>query len=142
MKVLSYLGTAKRRLQLDVGYGDVIVPEPQNLEYPGLLNLERPIINTYSLESVIAEKFEAMLRLSTINSRMKDFYDLYVISSLKSFDGRVLQEAISSTLERRGTPSIFSTQLIHLLFILSFNLILPRIIKTVHWTITNSFKNP
>jgi len=45
-----------------------------------------------------------MLRLSTINSRMKDFYDLYVISSLKSFDGRVLQEAISSTLERRGTP--------------------------------------
>ena len=45
VKVLSYLGTAKRRLQLDIGYGDVIVPEPQNLEYPGLLDLERPIIH-------------------------------------------------------------------------------------------------
>ena len=75
------------------------------MDYPIFLDdQKRPKIKTYSLESVIAEKFEAMLRLSTINSRMKDFYDIFIISDIKDFDGRVLQEAIFSTLQKRGTP--------------------------------------
>lgn len=58
----------------------------------------------YSYESVIAEKFEIMLRLSLINSRMKDFYDIYLLSIVETFDGRILQEAIFSTFEKRGVP--------------------------------------
>ncbi len=105
IKVKSFLGNARRMLQLDIGFSDIIVPKPQTMHYPVFLDdQKRPKIKTYSLESVIAEKFEAMLRLSTINSRMKDFYDIFIISDIKDFDGRVLQEAIFSTLQKRGTP--------------------------------------
>ena len=105
IKVKSFLGNARRMLQLDIGFSDIIVPKPQIMDYPVFLEDQKsPKIKTYSLESVIAEKFEAMLRLSTINSRMKDFYDIYIISEIKDFDGRVLQEAIFSTLQKRGTP--------------------------------------
>ncbi len=105
IKIKSFLGNARRMLQLDIGFSDIIVPKPQVMDYPVFLNDQKtPKIKTYSLESVIAEKFEAMLRLSTINSRMKDFYDLFIISDIKDFDGRVLQEAMFSTLQKRGTP--------------------------------------
>jgi len=105
IRVKSFLGNARRMLQLDIGFSDIIVPKPQTMDYPVFLNdQKKPRIKTYSLESVIAEKFEAMLRLSTINSRMKDFYDIFIISDIKNFDGRVLQEAIFSTLQKRGTP--------------------------------------
>lgn len=104
IKVKSYLGNARKTLQLDIGFGDVIVPGVVELDYPVLLDFNNPKLKSYSFESVIAEKFEAMLRLSFINSRMKDFYDIYLLSDIKSFDGRVLQEAIFSTLQRRKTP--------------------------------------
>lgn len=105
IKVNSYLGNARRKLQLDIGFNDIIIPKPQKMNYPVFLNdQKRPKIKTYSLESVIAEKFEAMLRLSYINSRMKDFYDIYIISEIKGFDGRILRKAIFSTLQKRKTP--------------------------------------
>jgi len=104
LKIESFLGDARKLLQLDLGFGDVITPKSKQLEYPVLLNQKTPEINTYSLESVIAEKFESMLKLSMINSRMKDFYDIYTLSEDKSFDGRVLQEAIFNTLQKRATP--------------------------------------
>ncbi|GAB6137981.1 nucleotidyl transferase AbiEii/AbiGii toxin family protein [Halanaerobaculum tunisiense] len=104
INITSYLGSARKKLQLDIGFGDAIVPNPQKLDYPGLLDLKRPKINAYSLESVIAEKFESMLSLSLINSRMKDFYDIYTIANSKPFDGRVLQEAITTTIQKRGAP--------------------------------------
>ena len=117
IKIETFLGDARKLLQLDLGFGDVITPKSKNLEYPVLLNQETPEINAYSLESVIAEKFEAMIKLSMINSRMKDFYDLYIISENNSFDGRVLQEAIFNTLQRRATslkknPLIFTEEFI------------------------------
>ncbi len=62
-----------------------------------------PLIKGYSLESVIAEKFETMLKLSIINSRMKDYYDIYILSQTRRFEGRILQEAIDQTFQRRGT---------------------------------------
>ena len=98
------LGQAKKILQIDIGYGDVVVPKPQILKYPVILEMSNPNILVYSLESVVAEKFEAMIKLAQMNSRMKDFYDIYTLSEYFDFDGRSLYEAIFETFQRRGTP--------------------------------------
>ncbi|MDD4096193.1 MAG: nucleotidyl transferase AbiEii/AbiGii toxin family protein [Oscillospiraceae bacterium] len=75
------------------------------MDFPVLLETEEiPVIKAYSLESSIAEKFETMIKLSLLNSRMKDFYDIYSLSKRKYFEGRVLQEAIFQTFQRRKTP--------------------------------------
>lgn len=103
--ITCFLGKAQNRLQIDIGFGDVVVPKPVNLDFPVLLATDEvPVIRAYSLESTIAEKFDAMIRLSVINSRMKDFYDIYILSRNKNFDGRILQEAIIQTFTRRRTP--------------------------------------
>jgi len=104
IKLTAYLGNARKILQFDIGFGDVIVPKPQIMEYPTLLDMEKPIIQAYSKESVISEKFEAMLYLADANSRMKDFYDIYSLCVNYDFDGRVLYEAVTQTLLRRATP--------------------------------------
>jgi predicted nucleotidyltransferase component of viral defense system len=104
IKVIAFLDKSKKTLQFDIGFGDVIVPKAIEMEYPSLLDMDTPKIKAYSIESVIAEKFEAMLYLAETNSRMKDFYDIYVLSKTFCFDGRVLYEAVSQTLQRRGTP--------------------------------------
>ncbi len=98
------LGKARNRLQMDIGFGDVVI-RPIDIEFPVLLETHQiPVIKVYSLESAIAEKFEAMIKLSLLNSRMKDFYDIYTLSKSKDFEGRVLQEAIFHTFQRRRTP--------------------------------------
>jgi len=112
IKLVAHLGNMRKSLQFDIGFGDVVVPKPETLEYPTLLDMDTPIIMAYSKESVIAEKFEAMLYLAELNSRMKDFYDIYSLSSSFDFDGRVLYEAIHQTITRRGTqtpkdPTVF-----------------------------------
>jgi len=104
VKVTSYLDKSRHILQFDIGFGDIVVPKPMTMEYPSLLDMERPQIKAYSRESVIAEKFEAMIALGEANSRMKDFYDIYILSRMFDFEGLVLYEAISQTLQRRGTP--------------------------------------
>ncbi len=86
-----------------MGFGDIVVPNPQIMEYPVLLNMETPKIKVYSLESIISEKFQAMIALTVVNSRMKDFYDIYTLLNSHNFDGKKLQEAISQTLQRRHT---------------------------------------
>jgi predicted nucleotidyltransferase component of viral defense system len=103
IKIPSSLGNMRKVLQLDIGFGDVIIPKPQEIHYPVLLDMEIPYIHAYSRESVIAEKFEAMITLSVANSRMKDFYDIYTLLDRESFDGRILMEAIFETIQRRGT---------------------------------------
>jgi predicted nucleotidyltransferase component of viral defense system len=113
IKITARLGNVRKLLQFDIGFGDVVVPKPETWEYPTLLHMEKPLIKAYSKESVIAEKFEAMLYLAELNSRMKDFYDIYSLCTGFDFDGRVLYEAISQTLIRRGThtphePTVFS----------------------------------
>jgi hypothetical protein len=99
----AYLERTRCRLQFDIGFSDVVIPSPRDFDYPELLDgtFGTPNIRVYSLESVIAEKFDAMLKLSVMNSRMKDFFDIYMISSHWSFEGRVLQEAVQQTIERR-----------------------------------------
>lgn len=103
VKIKCYLENAINILQLDIGFGDVVVPKPVLMDYPVILDMERPEIQAYSMESVIAEKFEAMISLSWLNSRMKDFYDVYMLSENYEFDGRILYEAIFETFQRRGT---------------------------------------
>lgn len=104
VRIECSLEQARKRLRLDIGFGDVIVPQPVRMHFPVLLDGPVPVVWASSLESVIAEKFEAMLRFSSVNSRLKDFYDVYWLSLHHIFDGRVLQEAIQETLARRGTP--------------------------------------
>lgn len=104
VKLSGYLDKSCRVLQLDIGFGDAVVPKPVTMEYPSLLDMERPVLKAYSKESVIAEKFEAMIYLAEANSRMKDFYDVYTLANAFDFDGRVLYEAIRQVFERRGTP--------------------------------------
>lgn len=97
------MGQAKKVLQIDIGFGDVVVPKPVRMKYPTILDMESPEILVYSIESVIAEKFEAMISLAHINSRMKDFFDIYTISKKFDLEGRVVYEAIFETFQRRGT---------------------------------------
>lgn len=107
------LGQARKKLQIDIGFGDIVTPNPSIMRYPTLLDTPYPEIWVYSLESIVAEKLEAMIKLDLFNSRMKDFYDIYVLSDSYDFDGSILNEAISKTFQKRGTfkeptPVIFS----------------------------------
>lgn len=90
---------------MDIGVGDVIVPRAeQRTIHTQLPDFEAPVIMTYSLESTIAEKLDAILQRFELTGRMKDFYDIYYLARSFDFDGARLQTAISRTLERRGTP--------------------------------------
>lgn len=99
------LASASGRLQIDIGFGDVITPEPLEMAYPVLLDeMPPPRVLAYSRETVVAEKYEAMLKLSLANTRMKDFFDVYQLARTYAFEGVVLSEAVRRTCERRGTP--------------------------------------
>jgi hypothetical protein len=90
-------------MQLDIGFGDIVIPSAEPTNYPTLLDLPAPQLRGYSRESTIAEKFEAMIKLGILNSRMKDFFDLWLMSREFDFDGVTLAEAISKTFSTRGT---------------------------------------
>lgn len=102
-KFIARLEKARIPIQIDIGFGDEVVPAPKEMVFPTLLDMEPPVINGYSLETIIAEKFEAALDLADLNSRMKDFYDLWGLSRKFSFDGQLLQQAIAATCKRRKT---------------------------------------
>lgn len=97
------LAGARIPIQADIGIGDVITPEAQEIEYPVLLDLPCPRLNAYSVETVIAEKFEAMVSLGFANSRMKDFYDVWALIKFMQPDQGILHQAIANTFRRRGT---------------------------------------
>jgi predicted nucleotidyltransferase component of viral defense system len=97
------LDTARFVIQLDVGFGDIIVPSPESMNYPTILDFPAPQLRGYSRESTIAEKFEAMVKLGILNSRMKDFFDIWLMSRQFDFDGTILAEAITKTFSTRGT---------------------------------------
>ena len=91
-----------------IGFGDVVVPAPSIIMYPGILDFPTPEMKGYTMESLIAEKFEAMVKLGMLNSRMKDFYDVWLLSRAFNFDKAVLAEAIRTTFKNRGTEIIES----------------------------------
>ncbi len=97
------LGNARLSMQLDVGFGDVVVPSEQAMTYPTILDFPAPHLRGYSKESTVAEKFEAAVRLGHLNSRMKDFFDIWFMSRQFDFDGHILARAIKETFSRRGT---------------------------------------
>ena len=97
------LDNARVVMQIDIGFGDVVHPEPVLMTLPTLLNSSAPKLLCYSRESAIAEKFEAMIKLSELNSRMKDFYDIWLLSRQFEFDEDDLSKAIKLTLENRQT---------------------------------------
>ncbi len=103
VQFLGHLASARINMQIDIGFGDLIVPASKKLEYPTLLSFPAPTLWCYSRESTIAEKFEAMVKLDVLNSRMKDFFDLWITSNLFGFSGLLLQQAIKTTFQKRGT---------------------------------------
>ena len=103
--LIALLGNAKCNVQVDFGFGDVVIPGPEEARLPTLIDgVPAPFLRTYPQVSSIAEKFEAMVQLGTGNSRMKDFYDVWALSETFAFDGPELQEAVARCFDRRGTP--------------------------------------
>ena len=101
----AFLGNARCSVQVDFGFGDVVIPGPEEAQLPTLIGgVPAPFLRTYPQVSSIAEKFESMVQLGTGNSRMKDFYDVWALSDTFAFDGPELQEAVARCFDRRGTP--------------------------------------
>lgn len=98
VKFKALLESARINMQIDIGFGDVVIPLPKKSEFPVILNDPAPYIFCYSRESTIAEKFEAMVKLGELNSRMKDFYDIWLLARQFSFESNTLQTAIKKTL--------------------------------------------
>lgn len=101
VKLIATLAGAKLRLQIDIGFGDAVVPEPEDITYPTLLEFPAPRLRAYSKYTVIAEKFQAMVVLGIANSRMKDFYDIRIMAGQFELSGSILCRAIESTFSRR-----------------------------------------
>ncbi len=104
VEVEAGLAGARIPMQIDVGFGDAVVPAPRRERYPTLLDHPAPDILVYPREAVVAEKLEAMLTLGVTNSRMKDFYDVHQLASKFRFEGAALADAIRATFLRRNTP--------------------------------------
>ncbi|MDR1803139.1 MAG: nucleotidyl transferase AbiEii/AbiGii toxin family protein [Treponema sp.] len=103
IKLIARLLRSRHVLQFDIGFDDVIVPHPVDITYPTILGMEAPRLKAYSLESIIAEKFQAIVYLADLNSRMKDFYDIYELSRSCDFDGATLTEAVAKAFKHRNT---------------------------------------
>ena len=104
MQITGYIKNVRVPFNVDIGVGDIIIPHPKRRSIQTQLDgYEKPEILTYSLESTIAEKFDAILQRFELTGRMKDFYDIYYLSRTFNFDGLKLQTAIQETLQNRGT---------------------------------------
>ena len=102
---LGFLGNARIHMRLDVGFGDIVTPPPKELMIPAILEqVNGPCVWAYPPETVVAEKFQALVSLGQVNSRMKDFYDLWLIASIVEFDYGLLKDAIKNTFHQRNTP--------------------------------------
>jgi len=103
---LVRLQTARISMQIDVGFGDVVTPPATKFVYPAMLEFAAPQLMGYPRETVVAEKFEAMMKLGLLNSRMKDFFDLLVLSRKFEFEGANLANAIRRTCANRNTTVV------------------------------------
>jgi predicted nucleotidyltransferase component of viral defense system len=101
--ILAMLGKARIPLQIDVGFGDAVTPAPSKVVFPTLLDMPAPHVFAYPRETVVAEKFQALVQLGMANTRMKDFYDLWILSQHFMCEGATLARAIRATFARRRT---------------------------------------
>ncbi len=99
----ALLGTQEFGVQLDVGFGDSMVPAPEEIDYPVLLDFPSPRLKAYQKETIISEKFQNMIEMGLVNSRVKDFYDIWFLCKNFEFDGLELQDAFTGTFKRRKT---------------------------------------
>ena len=106
------LGKIRIHIQIDIGFADIVTPPPMKMDYPTILDHSSPRLYGYSRESVIAEKFQAMTALGNANSRLKDFYDVWMLVTNFTFDGRTLKAAIEKTFQNRSTELPDSTHAI------------------------------
>ena len=115
----AHMDTIVQPFSIDVGFGDVIVPHPAQLDYPLLIEgLPAVNVEAYSLETVVAEKFQTMIDRGTINSRMKDFFDVYTLLKTDKVDNKLLKEAVVEVFANRGTQPdaehvVFSDEFAH-----------------------------
>ena len=103
VKFRGFLERARISMQIDVGFSDIIYPKPRIITYPVILDLPRPHLKGYPAESVVSEKFEAIIKLGLLNSRMKDFYDIWLLMRQFNFNGPELAKALKKTFEHRKT---------------------------------------
>jgi predicted nucleotidyltransferase component of viral defense system len=101
IRLLAELAGARIPMQIDIGFGDAVYPEPELASFPVLLPMEAPLIRAYPRESSIAEKFHTMVVLDIRNSRMKDFYDVWFMASTWTFEMEPSRKAIVTSFERR-----------------------------------------
>lgn len=104
VRVPAILDGARISMQIDVGFGDLVEPPAAEVAFPVLLPLDTPVVRAYPAETVIAEKFQAMVFLGIANSRMKDFFDIWMLARSHRFDLEQLSRSVRSTFERRRTP--------------------------------------
>lgn len=97
------LAGARLPMQIDIGFGDVIFPEPEKINYPTLLDLPAPTLFAYPRETVVAEKLHAIVHLGLLNSRLKDYFDLWLLPRIYTFHGTTLVKAIRATFRNRDT---------------------------------------
>ena len=102
-KFVGFLERARIPMQMDIGFGDIVYPRPKIFDYPVILDLPKPHLKGYPLESVVSEKFEAMVKLGLLNSRMKDYFDIWLIMRQFDFNGMNLDEALKRTFQHRKT---------------------------------------
>jgi hypothetical protein len=104
LTLMGLLDTARCPIQVDVGFGDAVVPGPEEVRYPIILpGMPEPKLRVYPRYTVVAEKLEALTSLGMLNSRMKDFFDLWILAKHADFDGSLLTQAVAATFERRRT---------------------------------------
>lgn len=103
IKFYAFLENSRKRMQLDIGFGDTITAGPVEIEFPTLLDFPAPKLKVYSIETAIAEKFEAIVSLQLQTSRMKDFYDILFFAEHYNFKKETLTRAIKTTFDNRST---------------------------------------
>lgn len=99
----AFLGKTILPMQIDIAFSDVVTPEPVIIDYPTMLEQPAPQLTAYNRETAVAEKFQAMVNLGTLNSRMKDFFDIILLSREHDFSGARLAQAIEQTFSKRDT---------------------------------------
>lgn len=105
VSIQGKIGNSRCNIRVDIGYGDAVTPKPEFADYPVLLdNLASPKLLVYPRYTVVAEKIEAIIKLGSTNSRMKDYFDLWIMQRELTFDPMILRIALEATLNRRGTP--------------------------------------
>lgn len=104
VRLVADLDGGRIPVQVDIGFGDAVTPDVVDAEFPTLLDFPAPRLRVYPRETVVAEKFEAVVRLGIANTRMKDFYDLWAMATTFDFSGESLAAALAATFQRRGTP--------------------------------------